>query len=182
MSNCRCQGHYTDCWTRWRVLERNPGGASKLYCLDCRWEWLSKAKYVALLPGHTKSDRTGMNDADVLDLIQRNFLIINPKTAVVTNRRGKRLKITHRTHRDGPQRGTYRFVNVCSGNKKKKVALHRLVWMAAHRSLIPDGFDIDHVKDQQDDTIGNLRLLDSSLNRSLGAQKSIANRESEAPF
>ena len=33
---------------------------------------------------------------------------------------------------------------VTANNMKKKVALHRLTWMAYHREVVPDGYDVNH--------------------------------------
>ncbi len=172
MSRCKCDGHYTDRWHRWAVLKRGAGDhASTLYCLDCRHEWSSRAKYIVLLPDHQKRVRSGLTDADVLSAIETGYLRVDINHAVVFTVNNTMLKVTSRTHPKGPQRGTYRFVTICIGGKQKKVALHRLVWMAAHRSLVPDDCDIDHVHNQTDDSIGNLRLLNSSVNRARGSAK-----------
>lgn len=172
MSNCKCGRHYTDQWHRWVVLRRSSdaNGSSKLYCLDCRGEWSSRAKYIILLPDHVKRIRSGMTDQDILDRILDGSLEVVIHTAKVFSN-GKELKQTSKTHRDGPQRGTYRFVEVAKDKLKKKIAVHRLVWMAAHKTTIPEGHDIDHRVSQDDDSIDNLRLLKSEVNRSLGSAK-----------
>ncbi|MGV3483428.1 MAG: HNH endonuclease [Planctomycetaceae bacterium] len=189
MSKCQCGRHYTDQWHRWRVLNRSvsPKRSSKLYCLDCRAEWSSRAKYIVLLADHEKRVRSGLTDADVLAMIEAGRLVVDVNRATVVGPAGTPLVIVTREHKDGPARGTYRFVKICAQGRQKKVALHRLVWMAAHRSLVPDGFDVDHVRSQDDDRIGNLRLLESSENRSLGQAKACRNtaaidEDAEAPF
>lgn len=166
--SCKCDGHYTDRWHRWRVLERQPGGSksSRLYCLDCRWEWRSRAKYVVLLPDHQKRVRSGLRDVDVLEaIIHRKLYRVDVNTATVYGRDGKPLTVITRTHKDGPQRGTYRFINFSIDGRQKKVTLHRLVWMVANGRTVPDGHDVDHVHNQDDDSIGNLRLLTSYDNQ-----------------
>ena len=164
---CVCQGHYSDNWQNWRVIERvAKPGASMLYCLECRQEWRSLAKYVVLIPCHEKDDRSGLTDGDVLIRIQEGSLLVNVETCEVrsvTRRGGEKVLRVVTRRSNGSE---YRFVEVSRGGRKKKVALHRLVWMAANRRTVPSGHDVDHRKDQSDDSIGNLRLMDSSSNRS----------------
>lgn len=177
MAKCRCEGAYYDNWTHWAVLRR--GERSRLYCLVCRAEWNSGAKYVALLPDHKPRSRSGLTDSEILGRINNGSLAVDCQTATVYGAGGIPLRVIEREHPDGAQRGTYRFVSVCCRGKKKKVALHRLVWMAANRSTVPDGYDIDHVRSQTDDTIENLRLLKSSENRATAGRK---RQEDEVPF
>lgn len=166
---CTCPGHYTDRWTRWRVLNRDT--RSRLYCLDCRKEWRSDAKYVPLLPDHSKRQRGGLTDEEVIERIRDGSLVVDTAAAIVSSH-GKPLAVIERTHRDGENRGTYRFVAVNHDGRQKKVALHRLVWMAANGRTVPAGYDVDHVNNQGDDSIGNLRLLPSAVNRGLPHRKS----------
>jgi hypothetical protein len=75
-------------------------------------------------------------------------------------------------HRGDNGRGSkYRFVSVTFGGKKKKIAVHRLVWMAHNRQTVPTGFDVDHIHGKSveyPDGIHNLRLLDSLANQARG--------------
>lgn len=164
-NQCTCGGHYTDKWHRWVVLKRG-GESSRLYCLDCRAEWRSRAKYIVLLPDHQKRVRSGLTDHEVLNAIKSCGLFrVDVNAARVFSARGRELQVVEREHPEGPQRGRYRFVELCVSGRKKKVALHRLVWMVAHGRVPPPDCDIDHIKSQDDDTISNLRLLDSAENR-----------------
>ena len=163
LGRCCCPGRYQDRCPRWRVLKRTE--RSLLYCLDCRRQWRSGAWYIALLRDHKPRSRSGLTDAEILARIQDGSLQVDTHRGVVRNRQGKALAVFEREHPEGPQRGTYRFVSVCSNGKKKKIALHRLVWMAANGRTVPDGYDIDHIASQTDDTIQNLRLLESAVNR-----------------
>lgn len=120
-----------------------------------------------------------MTDRCVLERIKDRTLRICPRGRFVeskTNRGKKRLRIIRRK-RHGSE---YRFVSICANGKKKKVSVHRLVWMSKHLQLVPDGFDIDHKHGRKikfPDAIGNLRLLPSSVNRS-NKLRLIPNRES----
>ena len=117
--------------------------------------------------------RRGMTDSCVLERIKDGTLRICPRGRFVeskTNRGKTRLQIIRRK-RHGSE---YRFVSICANGKKKKVSVHRLVWMSQHMQLVPDGFDVDHENGKRirfPDSIENLRLLPSSVNRSLGAMK-----------
>lgn len=176
MNRCTCAGKYYDNWHRWRVIERAE--RSRLYCLGCRRQWRSGAKYTALLPDHKIRRQSGLTDDEILQRVRAGSLVVDVNRAVVRNDAGHRLKVIEREHIDGAQRGTYRFVKICSGGRQKKIALHRLVWMAAHGRVVPPGHDVDHINDQCDDTISNLRLLESSENRALPHRK----EAEEVPF
>ena len=171
LSRCRCPGHYQDRWHRWRVLQRVQ--RSLLYCLDCRSQWRSTARYVVLLQEHRPRSRSGLSDAEILARIQDGSLQLDTRRATVTSN-GRPLAVIEREHPDGPQRGTYRFVKICSRGKQKKIALHRLVWMAAKVRLVPDGYDVDHIHNQDDDTIDNLRLLQAAVNRATAGNRRVA--------
>lgn len=162
---CRCPGHWTKNIVRWVVLLEN----GKVFCKDCRCKWRSKAFYTRILPTWEHRDQSGVVDHDILQLILQDELYVDTNKPTVW-KNGKVLTIFSRTHKDGPQRGTYRFVQICCNGKKKKIALHRLVWMAHTKQLIPDGYHVDHVIDQNDDSIGNLQLLpyDENLAKARG--------------
>jgi hypothetical protein len=174
---CSCTGHYTDKWHRWVVLLRGDT-SSKLYCLDCRAEWRSNAKYIVLLPDHQKRVRSGLTDEAILDaILHRGLFTVDLEQPAVYSASGQALSVVSRTHPEGPQRGTYRFVVLCVDGKQKKVALHRLVWMVANGRVTPPDCDVDHINSQEDDSINNLRLLTSTRNR--GRRK---DQESDIPF
>ena len=165
---CKCSGHYTTNWHRWRVVDRVESGASRVYCLDCRQEWKSRASYVVLLPDHKKRTRSGLTDSDVLSaILDRSLYSVDIHGATVRNAKGRVLAVVERSRKDDPRRGTYRFVSFCVDGRKKKIALHRIVWMVAHKTTVPAGYDVDHQGSQGDDTISNLRLLESSENRAI---------------
>lgn len=122
-----------------------------------------------------------MTDHDILERILDGSLVVDLESGETTSN-GRTLTVIHRTHKDGPQRGTYRFFEIWKAGKRKKIARHRLVWLAATRQLIPDGFDVDHRDDQDVDGISNLCLLPSSVNRALGAEVARTNANTEEPF
>ena len=178
---CQCGGKWTTRLTRWVVLKRNPlkrdFATATLYCLDCRWKWISRCRYVALLRDHRPQSRGGMTDDDILKRILENTLRIDPHTAVVESfansgpHAGRWVKLKQVPCNQG---GGYMFVSVCRGGKKKKIAVHRLQWMAANRRVVPEGFDVDHVRwaprpESKDNSLANLRLRPSLENQSEGA-------------
>lgn len=71
--------------------------------------------------------------------------------------------------RDSPRGKSYWFLQVQSlcGTKKKKIALHRLVWLLANdRVAVPAEFDIHHIdQDTWNCRPENLELLPQSVNR-----------------
>ena len=176
MSKHRCKcGNYRSCKASWRVIERRERPlTSQLKCLVCGWKWWSKCKYVARLQDHKERSRSGMTDDDILYRLLDGTLQVCEKGTYVrsfsTNNGWRNLKfIEHRG--DNGTGSTYRFVKVTFQSKMKKIAVHRLVWMDAHKRTVPTGFDIDHVKGKSveyPDGIHNLRLLESLANQTRG--------------
>lgn len=172
-SNCKCgSGGYRVRGHNWRVLTRRPRpGTCQFKCLACGWKWWARRRYADKLPDHSEQPRTGMTDQDILDRIEEGSLIVDTKRATVvsvTHHGRRQLRVLRRK----PPGGTYyNFVEICKAGRKKKITLHRLVWMAAHRQLIPDDCDIDHINGKgipNADGIDNLRLMDSMRNQTRG--------------
>lgn len=169
-TNCKC-GNYREAGHRWVVIERRKSPkSSKLKCLECGWKWHSTCQYVSKLKDHVEKSFKGMTDQDILDRIVDGTLTVFTRTAEVWGFNGSswsKLRVIDRESCGS----SYRFVEVCSKGKKKKIALHRLVWIAFHRQLVPESYDVDHIegKDREfPDAIDNLRLLESRFNRSRG--------------
>lgn len=154
------------------MLERNPDSKSLLKCLTCGWK--SKAKYVEKLRDHAERTRSGLTDVDILERIVSGTLIVSPCGNKVSSWRqnigSNDLKIfKHRG--DNGKGSTYRFVTICSNGLKKKIAVHRLVWISVNKMLVPEGFDVDHIHGKgipNPDSITNLRLMDSLANQTRG--------------
>lgn len=163
---CKC-GKRKTVWHRWRVLERGEP-KSLLKCLACGHKWKSRCKYVAKLDDHVERSRSGMTDDEILMRIKDKSLIVDSLGCFVLSmsiKGVKRLQIWEH-ERNG---SSYRFVQVCSSSKKKKIAIHRLVWMSHFLQTVPDDMDVDHIKGRKieyPDGIGNLRLLPVLVNRS----------------
>lgn len=169
--NCKCgPGGFREHGSRWVVLiRRDPPKTCQFKCLECGWKWWACRRYSAKCPDHTEHSRSGMTDQDILDRLNDESLVVSANAAVfsMTQRGEKQLATTEHSSNGS----TYRFVEICSKGKKKKIALHRLVWMSHKRELIPDGFDIDHINGKSvnnPDGIWNLRMIESSANRSRG--------------
>lgn len=180
-STCKCGGGYLANSSRWVVIERREAPqSSHLKCLACSWKWWSTASYVEKLRDHVEKSFSGATDQDILDRIEDGTLFIDVNNAwVFSLSRGnwRELRIITRESNGS----SYRFVEVYGKpGKKKKIALHRLVWMAANRQVVPDGYDVDHINGKVSDGIDNLRLLESSLNRSIG--KPVVKQQEELPF
>jgi hypothetical protein len=183
LKRCRC-GRFKAAGDRWRVLKRaDIGEKSLLKCLQCGHRWHSKLKYVARLNDHVEYSRRGMTDQDILDrLNDRTLFVDHDGLFVISYSREKRELTVWERERKGT---TYRFVSICHRNKKKKIAIHRLVWLSVHRTLIPHGFDVDHIKGrnvENPDGIGNLRLLPSGINRSRNTADYDDDFVTEEPF
>lgn len=179
-TTCKCVGGFRINGTKWVSLE-SSGTSHLIKCLRCGWKWNSRAKYAERLNRHKEVSRSGMADEHILERIRNGSLRVDIKLATVESlgKGGefKSLRIINR-HSNG---SSYRFVEIGFQGMQKKIALHRLVWMAHHMQTVPDGFDVDHIRGKVGgDGIENLRLLDSSRNRSLG--KPIVSENGEFPF
>ena len=171
-TNCKC-GNYHEAGHRWVVIERRPQPrSSRLKCLQCGWKWFSTCAFVGKLDDHVEKSFSGMTDQDILDRFAEGTLTVFPKTAAVwsynpTTKSWTQLRVIERESRGS----TYRFVEICKDHKKKKIALHRLVWISFYRQLVPEGYDVDHIEGKSiefPDAIDNLQLLESGFNRSRG--------------
>jgi hypothetical protein len=183
-TNCKC-GNYHEAGHRWVVIDRRPSPrSSQLKCLACGWKWFSTCNYVAKLDDHVEVSFKGMTDQDILDRIVDGSLTVFPTTAEVwsyssVTKAWTKLRIIERESSGS----TYRFVEICKGMKKKKIALHRLVWISYHRQIVPEGYDVDHIEGKSrefPDSIDNLQLLESRFNRSRG--KPFVSQSAELPF
>lgn len=167
---CRCKAA-TPAARRahWGVLQRGSGRKAHIKCKRCHCRWWADRKYTADLPDHRERTRQGMTDEDILARLRDGSLQVNTRSSTVRSfgRGGPRvLKV--RVHTSPDSGTTYRFVEVCSKGRKKKIAVHRLVWMAAHNCLVPAGYDVDHVRGKRGrypDGIGNLELCVSCDNQ-----------------
>lgn len=175
-STCQCGGGYRVNGARWVRLEDG-----KLKCLACGWKWKSSRKYASRLPLHRERTRRGMTDQDILDRVADGSIVVDTLLAIAYSQQEGRLRRLRAVVRETKRGSAYAFVEVCSQGRKKKIAIHRLVWMAANRALVPPGYDVDHVLGRSHgDGIDNLRILPSAVNRSLGGHKAHANRKAAA--
>lgn len=177
-ANCPCPGRWQDKMQRWVALNFAQSVLCK--CLACGWKWESFRRYARKLPLHQERSRRGMTDSDVLHRLCSGNLRIDPVTAVVeSNLSGSWRTLTQYIDTRG---SGYRFVKVCWKGKQKKVAVHRLQWMAAHRCLVPAGYEVHHKRSPKPpkpkpNGIDNLELLTAEENRKLGHPG-----EAEIPF
>lgn len=157
LRKCKC-GKFKTHGHRWRVIIR--GEKSLLKCLTCNNRWKSRCKYVDRLADHKERSRSGMTDQEILERLKAGSLLVDHQGQFVLSLfpKKKLLAIWERE-----RKGTvYRFTQICHGGKKKKIAIHRLVWMSRHSRTVPEGYDIDHIKDRNvefPDGIDNLRLM-----------------------
>lgn len=182
---CKCKGGTYDNWTKWTVVvRRNRPSYSRLYCLRCRWEWSSRARYIDLLDDYICSRRHGMSDNHVLSRLKEGTLVVDPNLVKVYSvRNGVRSELALR-ERQVNDYVSYFFVEVCWEGRKRKIAAHRLVWMSVHMKLIPKGYDVDHI-DGPSNNIDNLRLLKQETNRATRGQRQELDseyRETDLPF
>lgn len=83
-----------------------------------------------------------LTDANILVLILSGEIVVDVENGLAWREdKGllRRTKLKARScHRN------YLHVYIYWKGKRKSIALHKLVWMAANRQLVPDGYHIDH--------------------------------------
>jgi len=188
-SGCVCPGHWAHKREHFVVTRRNVAtidgkvvvsAHSEVKCMQCYKKWRSNAKYVEKLPDHEERHRGPLSDAEILELVRDERIVVDFETGEVWKERkinktwmGELILLSARTNRgdrwesDRPRGDPYLFVTICDSQNRKEIALAKLVWMAFNDQVVPEGFDVDHFdRDKENNSIGNLRLLESSHNRS----------------
>ena len=97
-----------------------------------------------------------LTEQDILGLVLDGHLLVDVDRAVVTTakRPGHAMK-TRPCHRG------YRHLRIQHAGRRRSIALHKLVWMAANRQLVPEGHIIHHGdKGKYAKGIDNLLLKD----------------------
>lgn len=180
-SNCPCPGTWKDKLARWVCLRRFRDGGF-LKCQACGWKWKSKRKYVSRLKDHEERCVSGLTDRDVLARLKNGSLTIDPETAEVVSitNKGRRILSQRKSNQDDG----YRFVDVWRFGKKKRIAVHRLQWMAHTMSLIPKGYDVHHKRSPprphtKPNNLANLELVESMENQKVGVSPGW---DAEVPF
>lgn len=98
--------------------------------------------------------------AKVLELLQDGVIVVCPFSCTITMR-GRALA----TQLDRQQR--YLFVRLYWRGSRRGIAVHRLVWMAKHNKVVPDGYDVHHKdRDSFNNAITNLQLREMHGHRS----------------
>ena len=164
MKRCKCLVRDKSKWVV--ITRREQPLTSRLKCLRCSIKWWSKCKYVATLRDHAERSCKGLTDQDILDRINEGSLWVKSEDIFSKTQFGESLLTPLSRTSNGSE---YKFVTIWKANKKKKIAVHRVVWMYHNRCLVPDGFDVDHKLGKSvpnANAIDNLQLLPASVNRS----------------
>lgn len=189
-SNCKCgPGGFRIHGHNWVVLVRRPHpGTCRFKCLLCGWKWWARRRYALKLRDHQERCQSGLTDEGILERLEAGTLLVDTKTGSVWSLLpGSPMRLIKPINRLS-ERSAYDFVNICHLGRKKKIAVHRLVWMSVHRRTVPEGFDVDHINGKSiefPNAIENLRLLESKVNRSRGyvsPTPSLPFDDDEAPF
>jgi hypothetical protein len=169
-SNCRCgRGGFKAHGHNWRLIHPREAPASQqVKCMACSWKWWTKRRWAARLSFHQERSRSGLTAFDILQRLQDGSLTVCRFGRTVISRTSRGFKQLRIITRESPGGTIYRFVEVSMQGRKRKISVHRLVWMYYNQQLVPTGFDIDHKRhdDPDPDGLHNLRLRESSCNRS----------------
>lgn len=80
-----------------------------------------------------------INDAIYFDLLRRSLLVVNRDGSVWRFGRRRFHVVKFSVNRQG-----YKLVRLRFDGRRRSITLHRLVWMAWNRKLVPDGCDVHH--------------------------------------
>lgn len=80
-----------------------------------------------------------LSEQEILKLVLDGRLVVDVERAVVTT-----AKRPDRPLRTAPCHRGYRHLRIYVGHRRRSIALHKLVWMAANRQLVPEGHIIHH--------------------------------------
>ena len=145
---------------------------SEVKCRVCGGKWRTAATYVDKLPDYRERKYRKLIDEQILQLLRDGHLRVNPITGIV--RKQKRLAGGNHGYwlnqwiilKQDPDRNGYPSVRIRWSGHRKGIMVHRLVYMAVRRKLIPDGYDVDHRdKNRANCSIRNLRLRTVHDNR-----------------
>jgi len=79
-----------------------------------------------------------MSDADLLTLLSGPRYVVDTLNGVIKSTATGLSLFIHVCHRG------YAHVRLYDGNKERRVAVHKAVWMRANRQCVPAGFELHH--------------------------------------
>ena len=179
LPGCRTRSNYV---CTWRFVATSTTGDevaskySEVKCLACGGKWRTDAVYVEKLRNYRERKYRRMTDDQILQLIEEGHLKVNPITGVVRKHR----KVCHEWTKQWVilkqdlDRNGYPSVRIYWNGHRKGAMVHRLVYMAVRRKLIPDGYDVDHRdKNRANRSYRNLRLRTIATNRGKHAEEAV---------
>jgi hypothetical protein len=121
----------------------------------------------------------------ILERLQNGTLLIDPNTCEVRSLSHKGWNTLKEV--EGLPGSGYRFVNICSQGKKKKIGVHVLQYMQYLGALIPEGYDVHHLSapprpEKKNNALYNLGLEESIENQTKGPQNRGGSDPDETPF
>lgn len=176
-NGCKCAGHWKSRRANWRVTEDRkakvdgeykPSRYSEVQCRSCRRMWRTDARHIATLPRHQKRQYDRLTEVDVFALIKQGRIRADKEGRIWKQKkhfdwRPQFILLTQTM--DDSDRGGYLFVDIKHNGARKRFAAHRVIWMATHRKLIPDGYEVDHKNRVRTDNAPlNLRILTRAEN------------------
>lgn len=104
-----------------------------------------------------------LDDAQLLRMVRAGLIDVDPQAGTARicyrNHAGLIVACQPREPRTWHDDRGYLFIRVCWDKRQRGVTVHRLVWMAAHDRVPPEGHEINHRNRVKDDNrIGNLEM------------------------
>lgn len=116
-------------------------------------------------------------DSVILKLIESGAYVVDIVHGdVYSTRNGSLKKLKGQTVSNG-----YKRIHIRFKGERYSAAVHRIVWLARHREVIPEEMDIDHINDiRTDNRIRNLRMITKKENNwSNKLEEYYANKETD---
>ena len=183
---CRCSGHRVTRKDQWVVTQRGfairdgekvESDYCELKCRVCLAKWRTKAGYTRALPDWSERTYTRLTHRAILGLILAGRIRADFDKGEVWKERktfgrwsGELIRLQSRSQRgrgtSGKIEPNHQYVVICDGGCRREISLARLVWMAYHKKVIPDDYDVDHIdNDPTNNAITNLAAIAASVNR-----------------
>lgn len=105
-------------------------------------------------PRRGRYKNSSLSDEELIEVIYSDKYIVNPDNGSITYRNGSPLRI------DRDSDGDRLFVTIYYKGKRKKVGIHRIIWLYVTKEPTPPKYEIHHRnEDKEDNRWSNLFCL-----------------------
>ena len=121
-----------------------------------------------------------LTNSDVLKLLRKKRYVVDLAAGIVLNRNSNPVAVVERESHSA----TYQFVELYDGEKRRKISVASLVWMAGTNHTVPRKFVVHHRDfDTLNNAFDNLYCLHDVDHRKLHNSEDLVDyRDDEVPF